>query len=92
MNMQYAKMFHKALELLTEASTEMSVVMENEINEVPDIGNICERLSAFDEALGIVINARNDFCQEDDIAIENGEIIWKISEAMKEAEEDGHLS
>lgn len=83
---QQRHMFRAALQVLNQRAQDMLPKLDNELSDSPDdhLWLSDDDMEAFDEALGIVMDTRNKYCAEAELAIEDGTIKWADSELMKQ--------
>ena len=95
MKNQHARMLLTALELQEEASRdlrgriveEITAKTPEELDKVLDLSYTDNVISALDEALEIVCAARNAYCEERDLTVQDAGIDWMHNDRTREEAE-----
>jgi hypothetical protein len=83
MMQNHTGMFLAAMELLIERSQVVRNKLAAELQDNLDDYLEDDELDAFDEAVGIMADARNEFCQENERATEDLVLHWEQSEVQR---------
>lgn len=82
------RIFVAALEVLIDNATNLRDLALSQIEDEDSFFDDGE-IHAFDEAVEIVLHARNSYCDETERSIEDGSVSWKKSSVQQNEAGDG---